>query len=673
MRWIVLALSLGTGIVSLLHGAIAMMLSPEGAIQAAEKAGAFTWLTCALLAASAFLALIGGIMAFNRRRFGGILLLAAAAVCFFAHRDARLYGGVYLAGGLLAFFCRRPSGYEDDEYADEDEDFGDDEDDEDENGDWDEENADGDAAEERPGRGSARSVHSFPPGGKPRERAFVIKENKEAYSLDKDGLSKLNEPVRQRMSKVCPVCGASVGIEHKFCYSCGTELRGARSAQPPDERPSEEAPFSIARNTDSSSSDIFFEAEAKPREENFGGGQSGERLEEERFHDEEFHGEEFEEKRFGEERFGGERFGEERFGGKESGRKPFGGEEDGEEDEEDDEFSDAGGRRPRTASQRMEIRSPNKVFVKPISDEHVIPKRPISIDPDNSYQVFSNYTRRRKHRRQSLLRRVLGIALFLAAAGGAAWFLLGLRKAPVEELPFLPPAETLPVAETPAANAPSGDVAVPSEGPARRVDVLAALRIDVPSRGVVTGSNVNVRPDHSTAGAIITKLNQGDRLDVLGQWRGVSGSLSGTWYRIRLGDNREGWIYGQYCQPLDARPVTLPAGYTAELLKTFGAGRVDLPRQLGQPARQSPASMSWPGLTAFLRGDNEVTRLQITSAKYVLQNGVAVGITDEMLYKNAGYPSDYRSGQLLYLESPNQGMSVQIKSGKVQSVTVGNI
>jgi hypothetical protein len=254
--------------------------------------------------------------------------------------------------------------------------------------------------------------------------------------------------------------------------------------------------------------------------------------------------------------------------------------------------------------------------------------------------------------------------LFLVAAvGGAAWFLLGLQTVPEE---VLTPPPTPTVSENPSPN-----IAVPDEDPTNPDTILAMLRVEMPSRGIVTGANVNVRPDHSTAGAVVTRLNQGDRAEVTGQWRGVSGSLSGAWYQIRLA-NRQGWIYGQYFQPLDSRPTTLPPGYTAVLLKAFGSGRADLISRLGQPTRQAAGSLTWQGLTASLR-DEEVTRFQVSNARHVFQNGIAVGITDEMLYQSVGYPSEYRSGQLLYLEAPNQGVSVQMRNGKVQSITVGSI
>jgi hypothetical protein len=620
-----------------------------------ERPAEFTWLACAFLVVSAFFALIGGIMAFNRRRFGGILLLIAAAACLPA--KTYVYGGIFLAAGLLAFFCRRPSGEEDEDFDgeyDEDEDYSDDEDGYDDEEEFEEfgEDADESAPRQR-GGGDARAV---PAGRKHKERAAGIRENKETYRpRGDDRLSKLNEPVRIRSSKVCPVCGASVGIEHKFCYSCGEELHTtARPAQTSDEGPSfGETPVTVVRNADSPHSPPFPEEGIRPESPSYADGPGASTASEPTEPPPRAYSRPGEEERFEREEFREER----------------------KEDEEDD-FSDEEDLLPGNASGHVQISSPNKVFVKPISDEHAIPKRPISINPDNSYQVFSNYTRRRKRRRHSLLRRVLGMFFLLLAVGGTAWFLLGLRKVPEEGLPVSIPGNPLLTGEPTDEPSSNDIVAVPNGISDRPGDILAALRVDVPSRGIVTGSNVNIRPDHSTAGAVVAKLNQGERTEVLDQWRGVSGSLSGTWYRIRFtgtGAGREGWIYGQYLQPLDARAATLPAGYTAVLLKTFGSGRAELTSHLGQPTRQTPTTLTWSGLTANVRGDGEVSRLQITSAKHVLQNGVAVGITDEMLYRNVGYPSEYRSGLLLYLESANQGMSVQLRNGKVQSVTVGNI
>jgi hypothetical protein len=308
-----------------------------------------------------------------------------------------------------------------------------------------------------------------------------------------------------------------------------------------------------------------------------------------------------------------------------------------------------------------ETSSSHRVFVKPEREETPAPRRPLLINPDTDYRAFSEYTRRRKRKRHSLLRRVIGICVLLFAVGSAAWFLLGLRKVQG------------PIPITPAPESILSESVVPVHEPSPLpVDVISQLQIDPPARGVIVGTNVNIRPDHSTNGAPVMKLNADTRADILDRWEGTSGSLSGPWFRIRT-NRGEGWIYGQYFQPLDGRGTTLPEGYTAALLKTFGAGKTELIGQLGQPTRQTATALTWTGATANLRGDNGITRLQLTSAKYVLQNGIAVGFTDEALYRNVGYPSEYRSGQLRYLESGTQGMVVRMQNGKVQSITVGNI
>ncbi|MDR1376465.1 MAG: SH3 domain-containing protein, partial [Synergistaceae bacterium] len=329
----------------------------------------------------------------------------------------------------------------------------------------------------------------------------------------------------------------------------------------------------------------------------------------------------------------------------------------GREEEEEEETGE---------SDELPPSPPHRVFVKPAAeDDRPVIKRPLLINPDDSYQEFSKYTRRRKRRRNSLLRRILGPLILLLAVAGSAWFLLGLRKVPEDDLPVPPPILQEDFYQ-PAEPEPSPVVD----------DEPLTVRIESPARGVVVGSNVNVRPDHSIAGAAITRLNADARVDLLDRWEGVSGNLSGPWFQIRTG-GREGWIYGQYLQLLDARPATLPEGYTASLLKTFGATREELINSpLGQPTRQTATTLTWTGLTVNLRGEGEIARLQINSAKHVLLNSVAVGITDEQLYRNIGYPSDYRSGQpgqLRYIENGSQGMSVTMRDGRVQNITVGNI
>jgi hypothetical protein len=303
---------------------------------------------------------------------------------------------------------------------------------------------------------------------------------------------------------------------------------------------------------------------------------------------------------------------------------------------------------------------PHRVFVKSQREEPPVFKRSPIINPDSSYREFSTYTRRRKKRRHVLWRRALGPVILFLAVGSAAWFLLSSRQAP----PFPD--------RVPSENPPPNIAKAPPPEPTPE-EILLRLRAEPPGRGIVLGSNVNVRPDHSTAGAVVTKLNSNTRVEILNRWEGLSGSLSGPWYHIRAGE-REGWIYGQYLQPLDARNSTLPPGYTAVLLKTFGTNKAALISHFGQPNQQSVTTLTWKGLTANIRGDEEITRLQLTSAEHVLSNGIAVGLSDDALYKVMGYPSEYRSGQLRYAESGgDQGVIVRTQNGKIQSISAGNI
>ena len=594
MRWIVLALSLGAAIMSLIHGVFEIWISSGSAGFPAETAGdAFTWVTIVLLGVSALFALIGGVLAFNRRRSGGVFLVVSALICFFAHPYTRYYGGIYLVGGLLTFVLRRPSEYDDEEDFDyEDEEYDDEDGDEDDD---EEENFPDERVREKDKPFRAFSY------GKRRER-------KGEYDLGDNGFSKLNEPVRTRSSKVCPICGASVGIDHKFCYTCGSPLHTTPLHTTPSSANTEAAAYEPPSSPVIVSVGEDAARQEEPRQESPSLFKDFQTI-------------------------------------YPSDNRPQGGEEDGE-------------------GEGLPPPPPHRVFVKPTAeDSGPIIKHPLLINPDDSYQEFSNYTRRRKRRRHSLLRRILAPLILLLAIGGSAWFLLGLRKVPEPELP-VPPFNPLDVqSQDPIIAEPEPE---PGDGP------LPPLRIDAPTRGVVVGSNVNVRPDHSISGTALTRLNADARVDLLDRWEGVSGNLSGPWFRVRTG-NREGWIYGQYLQPLDARPSTLPEGYTASLLKTFGSNKLELTNQLGQPTRQTATTLTWSGLTANFRGENEIVRLQATSARHVLLNGVTVGMTDEQLYKNVGYPSDYRSGQLRYIESGSQGMSVTLKNGKIQTVTVGNI
>jgi hypothetical protein len=656
MRWIVLALALGAAIMSLIHGVFEILSSSSesmAGLPLEAPGGAFTGFTIFLLVISAMFALAGGVMAFNRRRAGGVFLLAAFLICFFAHPNVRYYGVIYALGGAITFFLRR--GFEDedyDEYGDETDgkkyketgydDSEEDEDEEEEEEDY----GDDDEVENRTRGRSAwkrkRESRPLPFGVK--GRVAKIK-SKEEYGGE--NLSKLNDSLKGRSSKVCPSCGATVGIDHKFCYNCGVQLHTAspwtKSASSYDLSSSDLSSPNLSSSNLSSSdlspSPLILSVEEENQEENrqektpvFSDFQPA-------FPSDAPPGAAAKQKA-------------------EWDARQEDLDEEGEEEEEaailnEEEDIDARKRPERETSH------PRKVVVKPAEDDQPVVRRPLIINPDRSYREFSDYTRRRKRRRRSWSRRVAGLAVLALAVSGSAWFLLGMRRGFAPE----PPPILDPIPEDPMPPI----YPVEPESP-----LLPEIQIASPTRGVVVGTNVNVRPDHSVSGAVVIRLGSDARVDVLGSWEGTSGSLTGTWYRIRTG-GREGWIYGQYLQALDERESTLPEGYTSSLLKSFGSSKENLTRELGQPTRQTATTLTWTGLTANFRGDTEITRLQITTARHVLLNGATVGMTDEALYRNVGYPSDYKSGQLRYIERGSQGMSVRMQNGRVQGITVGNI
>jgi len=556
MRWIVLALSLGAMIVSLIHGLLAILVSGRGA------GGA--WMINLLLLIAAAVTLIGGVLAFNGRKKGGIFLVASSLICFSTYSSTGFFGLVIgmvnLVGGVLTFLIRSSSEYdeEDDDEVDNEDGY----------------EYEAEVTEDR----SSFGTHASSGRRELKERASRINLDMEEYSLSGDGVSK-GSPHRIRSSKVCPACGASVGIEHKFCYTCGKALLGPRAA---------DIGAGIAAENLSSTASSVEDLSLEQKNLSWL-----------------------------------------------------------DKDEESiNEFPEEG--------------TPHRIFVKPSREEETDLINPYMVDPDDSYQEFSNYTRRRKRTRSSLARRILGLLILLLAVFGAAWLLLGMRKVPEPVPPVVvdvPIIEPEPVIKTPE--------------PA----IWEQLQVGEPTRGIVTGSNVNIRQNHSTDSQVVTRISAGVRADVIGRWEGTTGTLSGPWFNIRF-DGREGWIYGLYFQPLDGRQATLPGGYSAALLGSFGSVRAELTEHLGQPTRQTPAAMTWTGLTADLRGD-DVIRLQVTGAQHVLQNEIAVGITEDTLYKRVGYPSDYRANQLRYVESSNggteRGMAVRLQNGRVQSITFGNI
>ena len=582
MRWIVLALSLGTFIMSLLHSVF--MLFGFFPVSSGVLP---SWLVGVMTILSALLALIGGIVAFGRNRMGSVFLMLAALLCIVAPSEFWIYGSLYLIATVFCFFLPRRADFMD-AYDDE-------------------EDEDDDEAEEKlpidPRELSQRrreQLARIPSVPQEKERRIPIPNPAEE-----------GPKIRKRTSKTCPACGANVAISDRYCSTCGSSLHipsDLQKEEPVAPEPPVQAPeAAVLLQEPAAASEPF--------------------------------------------------------------RKPslLASEPDAVDDappQFPSEKQEPEGN-PLPFPDAVQVTAPHKVFVKPLR-EGTVPKRPLNIDPDASYQEFSQYARRRKRRPRSLGLRILGVLILLGVVGGTTWFLLGLRKLPENKLPVRP-AEDI-VITPPVSESPDVVVAQPIGSPKGALPPLT-LR-ETPEQGRVTGSNVNLREDHSTTSKSIVRLQTNARGHILNTWEGTSGSLNGIWYRIRTGDNREGWIFGQYFQPLGE---ALPAGYTDALLKSFGADRAEALAELGQPSQSKGGSLSWRGLTVTLSGET-ITRLQLSASGRELKNGVKVGMTRKELVGLVGYPSQLASGQWRYTESDGRGMGVQFnKDGAVSGVTVGKL
>ena len=568
------------------------------------------WMAGGLTIVSAVLALIGGVIAFKRSRMGSVFLILAALLCVAAPTEFWIYGSLYLIAAVFCFFLHRHSDFADDAYEE------DDEEDEDEDEDFDE------LDEER--------LILREPHPRRRERASRIPagpsgEKRVPLGHPSEDVLK----VRRRTSKTCPTCGANVAIVDHYCPNCGSPLHapadlnsGEPSSVPAGSIPSEREALSysdVLRGPEASEPEdrgVFSSVRSAPEPK------ADDLLPDEAPEESAFEGPEPEDSL--------------------EGALPF--------------------------HEDIRVSTPYKVFVKPLKENENVPTRPLNIDPDASYQEFSQYARRRKRRTRSLGRRLAGVLLLLGLVGGTTWFLLGLRKLPENQLPVQPgPIVDLSAAssEIVASNEP---VAQPVDAPSGALPSLT-LRAS-PEQGKVTGSNVNLRETHSTGSRSIVRLQTNTQGTILDTWEGTSGTLSGIWYRIRTRDNKEGWIYGQYFLPIGE---PLPKGYTSALLKSFGADRAEAVAELGQPAQSKAASLGWRGLTLTLNGET-ITRIQLTGSGRELKNGVKVGMPRRDLVGIMGYPTHLVSGQWRYAESDGKGMGVQFnKDGAVSGVTVGSL
>jgi Bacterial SH3 domain len=66
--------------------------------------------------------------------------------------------------------------------------------------------------------------------------------------------------------------------------------------------------------------------------------------------------------------------------------------------------------------------------------------------------------------------------------------------------------------------------------------------------GILNDSAVRLRATPNTTGQIITQLNKADQVVILDQTQEteIIGGKKAVWYKVKLSDNREGWVFGAF-------------------------------------------------------------------------------------------------------------------------------
>lgn len=668
MRWIILALSLGASTMSIMHGILIILgifNPPEVAVWSAVVPPA---LLRSLPIISAFVALTGGVISFSSGRIGAVFLLTATVLCAFAPRDIWIYGIIYFLAAVLCFFLKKRQ--EQSDYYDYDfEDF------ESLNNEDDYEEGYGDNRanyaygtngqrsgryndyndERENSRGTLREKlrdnlrdnrdNGYENRGVVLSHANIADRPVESDNKNDDALLESVGIIRRRAFKTCPKCGENVSPETRICPTCGEPLHvpeyAVKEAVSNDSDAAKKAGLNnininvnidrdINKNIDNDTSKNI---DIKDTENN-------------------------------------------------KYNNDYNNAKDKNKDIESVKINNATEFKTESRDDDMQAvvqmgpGAAHRVFVNPRHDDFEVPRRPVNLDinPDKSYQEFGQYARRRKRgKNRSFGRRFLSFLLLFAVAGGALWFLLGLRDLPKDKLP---PVNREPVARN-ERESESEDILVQSVNPV--VDVTAeTAENDLPyfaperdpRQAVITRPGVNLREDHTTSSRSITKLSANTQADLLERWGGSgTGRTPGPWYKIRTG-NREGWVYGDYVQQ---RGGSLPSGYSSALLRTFGSDKASLTANFGQARTSNNTTMEWPGVTATFRNNNLVRLRLNPGSQYELKNGLKPGLSRDELLNIMGYPSSISQRNYNYSESGKTGVSVELRNNNISSITVNDV
>lgn len=176
------------------------------------------------------------------------------------------------------------------------------------------------------------------------------------------------------------------------------------------------------------------------------------------------------------------------------------------------------------------------------------------------------------------------------------------------------------------------------------------------SVGIVTGSYVNVRSEAGLSGSVVAQLNKNTTVDVLGKQNG--------WYKIKLSDGREGWIYGEYLAVRSSSSIS-----RGEVDRSLIDKLIDFAKSfVGTPyvyGGSTPKGFDCSGFVQYVfknvginlpRTANE----QATAGEYVSYNNLQPG--DLVFFKTLGSSVINHSG--IYI---GNGEFIQSSSGRGRS------
>ncbi|MCL1875233.1 MAG: SH3 domain-containing protein [Synergistaceae bacterium] len=635
MRWLILALSLGTTLATLWRGIMYLItnLGTAGVVPS-------PFWSAVTLCSGSLCGFIGGVLAFNHKMLSLFFLLAATIMTFLGYPSSPVlaysFASIFVLTAIYSVMQRHSRRVERYGYEDEYNDDGDEE-----------EYVEADEEEDEV---EASKVN------------YKIPKRRSSYSMTQtsDTLT-IKPPQRQRETKVCLTCGVDVPISYKFCPLCGMELythpdKVGATSEDMLENVSEDVMEDVTEEKKDETIKILgIDADAKQRDTK--------RRYRYRAPDDDAESEDENDKKSNE--------------NTEMNKNQI--------INEPERVEVVPVVRKTSSNQQSEITESDDVPFKPLSAHS---KKGRSLEVDSSYQSFGRYTQSRKKRKVSLFQRALLVVLIVCIVGSVGAVIkkgtnFGSGSVNVDTSPIrIHTSEDIPTTTVTLENVISEDppeIKIPDLTPK-----IPQMEITPAKQIITTTSGINVREGHTTNSKQITQVQANNAFTILDQWKtdnvsslsAADKNLTGTWYKIQI-NNGEGWIYGRYALPYNGGVFSLPAGFTQHLLDSFGSNAAEIEAKLGKPTKQQAGRdstvLDYTGLNITLSQDT-VQSIRITGKGHNLTNGLAVGITFDETLKIIGAPNKYNDGVLSYLETANRGILIRRENdGRIRSINVGNI